>query len=69
MSLGLACVIVDGVNTINPVRVEALDGSRLNPASPGHFTLKIYAPNADTNTITPIYQVSDNVTQGSTKIR
>jgi hypothetical protein len=65
---GVANLRVDGVLSTAVFRVTGLDGGRLNPTSPDHFMLKIYAEGANPNTDTPMYQVSSEVARGNIRI-
>jgi hypothetical protein len=62
---GTATVVVNGVTTINPFVVEAIDGDRLSPAGNDHLIIKVYAPGADPATAQPIYQASGSMAKGN----
>lgn len=61
---GTANVTVDGVTTTNPIRVDGIDGDLLSGPQ-DHFLLTVYAPGADPNTASPIYQGSGDVGLGN----
>jgi hypothetical protein len=66
---GTASMVVDGMSTTNPFRITAVDGTRLDASSPDHLTLRIYAPGANPDSATPLYQLSQPVVRGNIKIR
>lgn len=69
MFQGTATVVVDGITTTNPFRVEVVDGGKTTPTIADRFTLKVYAPGANPSTDTPIYQVSGIPTKGKITIK
>ncbi|HSX06060.1 MAG TPA: hypothetical protein VLF69_06370 [Candidatus Saccharimonadales bacterium] len=67
---GVASLAVNGVTTINPFTVEAIDGQQLTPSSNDYFVLKVYAPDANPYVAQPIYQASGYLTKaGAVTIR
>lgn len=67
---GLATITIDGTASTNPFTMQAIDGNRLNPATPDQATLKIFNSGADPATGTPIYQVTGALpTSNSVKIQ
>ncbi|HET8669177.1 MAG TPA: hypothetical protein VFM05_00725, partial [Candidatus Saccharimonadales bacterium] len=65
---GTAMLRVNGTSSTVTFRVMGLDGARLDPTIPDHFTLYIYTQGSDPNRDQPVYRVSSNVVQGSIRI-
>jgi hypothetical protein len=60
-----ATVTVDGVVTVNPVRVDVVDGDRLGGGAVDTFVMKVYAVGANPNVDAPIYRASGSVGTGA----
>lgn len=66
---GTATFTLDGVTTTNPFRVTGLDGSLMTPLLPDRFGLQVFAPGADPNTATPLYEVDENLFRGNIRVK
>lgn len=67
---GLATITVDGVVSVTPVTVEAIDGARRTPSTADQILIRIYPPATNPSTAAWIYQASGSLDrQNSVHIR
>lgn len=65
---GVAAVVADGVTTTNTFTVEAIDGDLLTTSVNDSLVLKVYAPGADPNYATPLYQATGSMPKGNSVV-
>jgi hypothetical protein len=66
---GVANVKVDGLTTVNPFRVEGLDGNRIDTSTQDRVTIKVFAPGSNPDTDNPLYQVTATVGRSNVTVQ